>query len=131
MLGNIEKELFYGDKSTQCSNFVNVLENAMLENPDKWCSYHNGTENQKRLARRYSYSDRCRYYLTLPEVNSSIELLIHNLSTVSIPLPLVSQYFPDQYWYVREGQVENEPLSLLYGKISNTLKIYESATSGT
>jgi D-tagatose-1,6-bisphosphate aldolase subunit GatZ/KbaZ len=129
MLGNIENELFYDDKSIQCSNFVNVLENAMLENPEKWCGYHHGTENEKRLARRYSYSDRCRYYLTLPEVNSSIEMLIHNLSTVSIPLPLISQYFPDQYWYVREGQVENNPLSLLYGRISNTLKIYEAATS--
>jgi len=131
MLGYIENELFNDDKNTQCSNFANVLESVMLENPDKWCSYHHGSENQKRMARRYSYSDRCRYYLTLPEVNSSIKKLIHNLSTVSIPLPLISQYLPDQYWGVREGQVENEPLSLLYGRISNTLKIYEAATSGT
>jgi D-tagatose-1,6-bisphosphate aldolase subunit GatZ/KbaZ len=129
MLGCIENELFQNDKSIQCSNFTEVLENAMLQNPNKWLSYHHGTENQKRIARKYSYSDRCRYYLTVSEVNTSINMLINNLSKIAIPLTLISQYFPDQYWYVREGTVKNEPLSLLYGRISNTLEIYESATS--
>jgi len=129
MLGCMEDELFQYDKNIQCSKFSETLENAMLKNPDNWLNYHHGTENQKRLARKYSYSDRCRYYLTPPEVNSSINMLIDNLSKIEIPLILISQYFPDQYWHVREGKVKNKPLSLLYGRISNTLALYESATS--
>lgn len=126
-LEHIEKELLPDTK--RLSHFADTLEKAMVENPANWKKYYNGSEAEKRLARRYSYSDRCRYYLNDAQVKQSIDRLIENMSSVEIPMTLVSQYFPMQYWKIRGGQMENDAKALVKGVIKDTLDIYYSAVT--
>lgn len=123
----IEKELLRG--SDGLSNFADTLENVMISSPGNWQNHYKGTDMQKCLARRYSYSDRCRYYLTDSEVEKSISRLINNLSLTEIPMPLISQYFPTQYWKIREGQMRNDPKELVKGRIKDTLDNYYVAVT--
>jgi D-tagatose-1,6-bisphosphate aldolase subunit GatZ/KbaZ len=123
----IEKELMLGDD--KLSNFANTLENVMVSNPNNWQNHYKGNESQKQLARRYSYSDRCRYYLGDRKVKNSIDVLIHNLRAIKIPMPLISQYLPSQYWKIRDGQMSSDPRELVKGRIKDTLENYYTAVT--
>ena len=47
----------------------------MLENPVHWKSYYHGDESALRMARKYSYSDRVRYYWPQPAVSYCVAAL--------------------------------------------------------
>ena len=79
---------------------------------------------------KYSFSDRIRYYWNNEEVNNSLSHLIHNLSKHKIPLTLLSQFLPKQYYAVRENEINNNPNEIIYHKINEVLEIYNYATSG-
>ena len=94
----IEKELVSSLGSGQSlSSLSETLDAAMREDPTHWAGYYTGTEEQKRLSRRYSFSDRSRYYWTAPAVQESRGVLMRNLARSGIPLPLLSQHLPLQY----------------------------------
>jgi len=119
-LSKIEDELLL-DKS---SNFMSVLEKVMLENPSNWKNHYHGSEDKIRLARRYSFSDRCRYYLPEKEVNTALKIMIENLKSVKIPLTLISQYMPIQYEKIRMCTLDNSPEALLKDRIVNMVDDY-------
>lgn len=87
------------------SNFIEVLEDVMVKNPGKWQVYYHGNELELKTKRAYSFSDRVRYYLPYPEVDSAVSKLKSNLDNVEIPLNLLSQYFPVQYRKIIEGEL--------------------------
>ena len=74
------------------SNFIDVLEKVMLENPGNWQKHYHGDEKQLHLARKYSFSDRARYYIGLPEVTEAMNKLFANLNAHKIPLNMLHQY---------------------------------------
>lgn len=123
-LNLIENELFKARYDIQCSNFINTLEEVMLEKPGNWVKHYHGDEEHKRLARKYSLSDRCRYYLADPRVRASVSLLLENLGKINIPLTLLSQYMPAQYRKIREGKLKNEPAALLKDKVGDVIADY-------
>jgi D-tagatose-1,6-bisphosphate aldolase subunit GatZ/KbaZ len=53
--------------------------------------------------------------------------MLVNLSTMPIPLPLLSQFLPDQFRSVRNGRLQNEPRALIQDKISAVLDDYAFA----
>lgn len=55
----------------------------MLSQPKWWSSHYRGNADQQRLARRYSYSDRLRYYWHDP---MSRPLSRRSSATCGIPL---------------------------------------------
>ena len=122
----IEKELFFNAPEVQ-SNLIEVMEEAMLENSKYWIDYYEGTDEEKRLARKYSFLDRSRYYLNVPKVKKAIEILFENLKKKKIPLPLISQFMPIQYQRIRDGIVKNDPEELVKDNIVNVLEKYYSA----
>ena len=126
-LENIEKELLFG-KNTEPSKFAETLDAEMLKNDRNWRKHYQGTELELRLKRKYSFSDRCRYYMPVPEVEKAAERLLSNLRTTGIPLNLLSQFMPIQYTKVREGLLENEPEALIEDRITNTIDEYLYAT---
>jgi len=128
-LSSIEEELCTGFINT-ISNFRSVLENEMLNNNSYWKKHYNGSSDELLLKRKYSYSDRSRYYLPTKSVSDSIKILINNLERIDIPLSLLSQYMPMQYSKVRAGSISNNPTSLIYGKISSCLDDYGLACNG-
>ena len=79
-LENIEKELLFGT-NTEPSKFAETLDAEMLKNDRNWRKHYQGTELELRLKRKYSFSDRCRYYMPVPEVEKAAERLLSNLRT--------------------------------------------------
>ncbi|MFV0379637.1 MAG: class II D-tagatose-bisphosphate aldolase, non-catalytic subunit [Anaerorhabdus sp.] len=126
-LSFIEKEILHHQKETQ-SNFMEILEEAMLENDVYWKKYYHGTSDEIALKRKYSFSDRSRYYLPTPKVQKAIDKLIKNLQDNPIPLNTLSQFMPIQYRKVRLKQLENDVLSLIKDVIGVTIDDYLSAT---
>jgi D-tagatose-1,6-bisphosphate aldolase subunit GatZ/KbaZ len=126
-LSAIEQELLAGRKNQRLSRLREALDQAMLREPASWRSYYHGDENQLRLARAYSYSDRCRYYWHETAVRAEIEKLLDNLRTHSMPLTLLSQYLPQEYRAIRAGQIGNEPEAIVRYHIQSVLRIYAAA----
>ena len=103
------------------------LEEAMLANPGYWQPYYTGDAHSQSLARRYSLSDRLRYYWATPAVQESFAALLANLQGQPIPLSLLSQYLPVQYQRVRAGTLPNSPQAVLEDKIAEVLSDYAQA----
>lgn len=123
-LAAIEAELVV---ASACSGLRQVLEQTMLEHPGYWQSHYQGSANDRRLARGYSYSDRIRYYWPEQKVNNAYACMLANLEQETIPLPLLSQYLPLQYQKVREGLLAADPHSLILDQIQEVLRHYSQA----
>jgi D-tagatose-1,6-bisphosphate aldolase subunit GatZ/KbaZ len=109
------------------SRLSEVLERTMLSEPENWLPYYAGTAEQQKLLRRYSYSDRVRYYWARPQVMAAVARLVKNLSSVIIPESMLSRYLPAQYLRVREKQIATDPGSLIVDHIRDTLRDYAAA----
>ncbi|MEO8409619.1 MAG: class II D-tagatose-bisphosphate aldolase, non-catalytic subunit [Propionivibrio sp.] len=123
-LNLIEKELFRYAPEVSQSNFIDVLDEAMLRRPANWQSHYHGTPAKIRLARKFSFSDRARYDLPDPEVQESLALLLGNLGAVKIPLTLISQFMPIQYRHVRAGKIAGTVEDLLKNRVVDCLDEY-------
>jgi len=109
------------------SRLVDVVEQTMLARPEWWQDYYRGGEDQQRLARRYSYSDRIRYYWSDPSVAEAQERLLANLDAIAIPLPLISAHLPQQYEPVRRGELSASPRDLVIHRVRGVLATYSRA----
>ncbi len=127
-LEQIEREV-YRSAPEVLSHYRDTLEEVMLENPYAWRSYYTGDDDRQRIARAYSFYDRCRYYLSDPRVMEARQRLITNLSGNSIPLCMLSQYLPVQYFRVRRGEIRNEALDILLDRIGDRIDCYLDATN--
>lgn len=126
-LASIEEELYAGTYIA-ISHFKKVLNTEMVNNPKYWVNHYKGTNQEIALKRKYSFSDRCRYYMPTQAVKESENILIHNLSK-GVPLNLLSQYMPIQYTKVREGLIKNTPENLIIDRIINVIDEYLYATN--
>lgn len=109
------------------SNFREVLDAEMLKNDKHWKKHYHGTDVEIALKRKYSFSDRSRYYYTTDAVKAAIDTLLDNLKD-GCPLNLLSQFMPIQYTKVREGVLKNDPKELVLDRIGNTIDEYLYAT---
>lgn len=110
------------------SNFIEVLEQVMLDKPGNWEKHYHGTERELFIKRKFSYSDRARYYLPQPEVQAAIEKLMDNLSKDEIPMTLLSQYLPYQWRNIKDGKIENNPKAIILDYIKLYYEDYHYAT---
>ncbi|MCD1125326.1 tagatose-bisphosphate aldolase subunit KbaZ [Jinshanibacter sp. LJY008] len=110
-----------------CSLLMEKIEKQMCESPEYWQKYYHGNEQQQRFARSYSFSDRIRYYWPDKTIHNAQEKLFSNLSRSNIPLPLLSQYMPEQFHAVRENKLAPEPKALVLDKIRKVLQSYAKA----
>jgi D-tagatose-1,6-bisphosphate aldolase subunit GatZ/KbaZ len=127
-LAAVEDELVPAGKR---SELPSVVERRMLAEPEQWERYYAGATDTQRLLRRYSYSDRVRYYWPDPEIQAAQETLFSNLADRDIPPPLLSQHLPDQYARVRRGELSVEPLDLVLDRVRDVLRAYLLACSPT
>lgn len=109
------------------SRLPEVVERRMRAEPSWWQGYYDGAEDQQRLARTYSYSDRVRYYWPDAEIDAAVTRLFENLTASGIPLPLLSAHLPDQYRRVRDGRLAAHPKALATDRIRDVLRDYDSA----
>ena len=123
-LAAIEAELIEGGKQ---SGLREVVERVMLERPESWQRYYHGDLPQQKLLRRYSYSDRVRYYWPDPAIEEATRKLFENLKAVHIPETLLSQYLPRQYAAVRNGRLLPEPRALALDRVRDAIRPYTAA----
>jgi D-tagatose-1,6-bisphosphate aldolase subunit GatZ/KbaZ len=129
-LSLIENELLSGRKDVQLSNLMDVVDRQMIKNPKYWIKYYSVDEDNQILQRKFSYSDRIRYYWTDKVVDEAVKNLLKNLSDFKIPDTLVSQFLPIQYNDLINGLVSNNPVDLINHKIQSVLQFYNYATYG-
>jgi D-tagatose-1,6-bisphosphate aldolase subunit GatZ/KbaZ len=123
-LAAIEAEIVPAD---ECSNLPAVVDEVMVRQPRWWRGYYGGSEAAQRVARRYSYSDRLRYYWPVTRVSGAVERLIRNLRAYPPPLSLVSAHLPGQYADVRAGLLVPDPITLALDRVRDVLRSYSTA----
>lgn len=123
-LSMMERELVPANRRA-C--LIEVLDETMLENPGNWKKHYHGNYKQLGLARKYSFSDRARYYIGTPEMTACIEKLFANLRQYPIPMNMLHQYMPVQYQKVRSGLLELDPKALVLDSIAQFMMDYEYA----
>lgn len=123
-LAYAEKELIDEDKQ---SHLMEVLDEEMIKEPKYYQKHYRGNEKEIAIKRKFSFSDRCRYYLPKDRVNASINILINNFKN-GVPLNLLSQFLPRQYTKVRENIINNDPESIIKDHIIDTVNEYLYAT---
>jgi D-tagatose-1,6-bisphosphate aldolase subunit GatZ/KbaZ len=126
-LESIETEMLPFRQGLRPSNLRRSLEEAMVRNPGHWRPYYSGNDDAVAFARKYSYSDRSRYYWPQREVRESLATLYGNLEATEIPLSILSQYLPAEYEAAREGTIEVRPGSLVREHIARVIRIYARA----
>jgi D-tagatose-1,6-bisphosphate aldolase subunit GatZ/KbaZ len=124
-LSMIEKELVPEENRV---NFEEVLEEIMLKDPGNWKKHYHGSEKEQALKRKYSFSDRWRYYFAQPEIQVAIDCLIENINSIDIPLGLLYQYMPVQYIKVRDGKLEKKAKKLIMDNVAEIVDSYNFAT---
>lgn len=110
-LDSIERELIPNPEDR--SNFKDILEKEMLDSPKNWEKYYFGSELDKEIARKYSFSDRSRYYMSRPNVEEARRKLFSNIDSVEIPISMLKQYLPLQYIKVRDGHLSMKARDLV------------------
>ena len=115
--------------SWKLSNISQTIEEVMVNIPQAWQEYYEGSNEKQAFLRKFSLLDRIRYYWNYDEVKQAVDRLLANLDSCSIPLSLISQYFPGRYQKVRSGVIGNSPESLLADKIQDVLRKYHQAVS--
>jgi len=126
-LAMMEEEWLEGRAGVELSRVREKLDEAMTANPEYWQKYYHGDADEQRFARKYSFSDRSRYYWPVPEMQVALAQLIDHLETDPVPLSLLSQFMPEQYLQVRQGLLENQPRPLILSKINAVLDDYVNA----
>lgn len=126
-LSMMEKELVSPEEQAY---LIEALEHHMTDHPDNWKKHYHGSIKQLALARKYSFSDRVRYYIGDEKIIAIIEKLFENLRKNPIPSNMLHQYMPLQYEAVRNGKLKNDPRELaLYG-VAQFMADYEYAAGG-
>ncbi|MBT9494307.1 MAG: D-tagatose-bisphosphate aldolase, class II, non-catalytic subunit [Paucibacter sp.] len=125
-LAAIEREIVPFGRQSQLPA---VLEQRMLAEPKHWQKHYSGSPAEQHLLRAYALSDRCRYYWGDAAVLAALARLIANLEQQSMPLPLLSQYLPEQFDAVLRGELQAKPLALAQHKVGMVLARYARACS--
>jgi len=125
-LAMIESELV---TKAESSHIVQVLEDVMTKYPQHWLKYYYGTEEQLAFKRKFSLSDRMRYYWVRPEVQAALKKLFENLAKNTIPLALMRLYAPLERRGLTEKDAPFTSEGIISERISTTLMDYFSACS--
>lgn len=104
-----------------------AMEALMMREPDNWRRYYEGDDDDLRVQRHFSYSDRIRYYWPHHEAQRAVEQLFGRLGDRIIPGPLVSQYLGGLYPAVANGSLVARPFSLAVAAVEQVLNRYDRA----
>lgn len=124
-LSMMEKQLVPEEKQ---AHFIEEMERLMVEHPANWQKHYHGIKEQLAIKRKYSFSDRCRYYFAQPALQEAVQRLFDNLSGVEVPLSMLRQYMPVQYAKVRDGVLPLEARALALDCVVHVVEDYNYAT---
>lgn len=116
-----------GVDNENLSKLSEIIEKTMIKEPDYWKPYYPGSSQRQAFKRKYSFSDRVRYYWSFKEVEEAKSKLFNNLIKTGIPLSLLSQYMPSQFYQVCNGSIAATPIDLVHSHIQTVTGIYSRA----
>lgn len=124
-LAMMENELF---RPHERSNIISLLDEIMVQKPEHWVKHYHGDEEEIAFKRKYSLSDRIRYYWAEPMIQHAFRKMLRNLTRKPIPAVLVKQFAPDLFFLttVMGGLT---PENILLARVRNTLDGYAQACS--
>jgi D-tagatose-1,6-bisphosphate aldolase subunit GatZ/KbaZ len=125
-LAMIEEEILK-PKGIETSKLCEVIDVVMLAEPKYWQKYYSGDEATQAYKRKYSFSDRSRYYWPNAKIQQAVAKLVSNLKENPISLSLLSQYLPNQYNAVSEGTIGNDVEAITINRIQDVSGIYARA----
>ncbi len=70
-----------------------VMEQLMLNAPDKWCGHYHGDADTLAIARHFGLADRIRYYWPQDAAQAAVSELLDALAGRDMPQPLLAQVF--------------------------------------
>jgi D-tagatose-1,6-bisphosphate aldolase subunit GatZ/KbaZ len=123
-LDNIEAEILTGQAASERSHLQEVVDREMLRSPGYWQPYYTGTPEELHYMRRFSFSDRIRYYWSQPAVAEALDRLLTNLKNGPLPTALISQYLPG---HVALSAVPPTPEQLIDAHIQRVMDEYRAA----
>lgn len=123
-LESMEKLLYPTAPEGGYSKLGETLEKVMLASPANWRKHYHGDDTELYLMRRFSLSDRCRYYFDNPEVREAAERLVRNINAKHLPFGLIHQFLPRQAEAVMAGELEAEAEALIKENICYVLRTY-------
>jgi D-tagatose-1,6-bisphosphate aldolase subunit GatZ/KbaZ len=123
-LAMMENELF---PSKERSHIISIIEQVMLRHPEHWRRYYHGDLAEQAFKRKYSLSDRMRYYWTRPLVQQALDGLLARLAQLPMPVALLKQFVPDVYAGLEDSGETITPEKILLAKIKGVLVGYEQA----
>jgi len=126
-LASIEEEIAACNAAIQSSHLSRAIEHVMNQYPQYWVKHYHGSAEQIAIKKKFSYSDRIRYYWTMPELTDAVNTMLANLSRCNIPLTLLSQYLPNQYSAIFNNAIANTPTAIIYDKLSEVFHAYFNA----
>ena len=119
-LTDVESEAAVAESSC----LKDVLEDVMQDNPKYWKKYYPGTEQEQFIKRKYSYSDRSRYYWPYERLQKAVDKLFANLRQANPSPTLYLQYMPGEYHAWRAGKVNYDPEAFALNHVREVVKIY-------
>ncbi len=123
----IEREWLGRRAGVQLSRLRETLEQSMLTDRRHWAGYYDEGDAALRTKLAFSFSDRCRYYWSHPELVDAVARLLRNLGEDTIPLELLSQYLPREYAQLRAGRLGPRPDELVRAHVAGVLDVYGDA----
>lgn len=111
------------------SHFTEILDQVMLANPVHWEKYYKGTAHAVAIKKKYSYSDRWRYYFNDQRIQDAIARMFDNLGNNSICGPVMSQYLYEQYTLIQEGRLSCDCCDIIKSRIKCVIEKYNRAVS--
>jgi D-tagatose-1,6-bisphosphate aldolase subunit GatZ/KbaZ len=126
-LAMIEERLLPADPNP---DLITTLEQVMLARPEHWRRYYHGSQQEQAFKRKYSLSDRIRYYWTDPQVQQALQAMLARLVQVPIPPGILRQFVPDVIADLEAGWGSITPEQILLGKVRRVLADYLAACKG-
>ncbi len=123
-LALMETELIPKDER---SNIIESLDTVMLNHPEFWKKYYSGTPEEQAYKRKYSLSDRIRYYWVQPEIQRSLEHILKNLSFKPLPFSIVSKFAPIEASVLNANGAALSPQNIISARITLVLNNYWDA----
>lgn len=125
-------ELLLDDLTLRGRTFTLALECVMGRQPKYWEAYvpqciSAVTQN---CYKKYSLSDRARYYLSDSSVVKEIEEMFLTFARINVPLFMIDRYFPVQFKRILNGSLDFSLESILEDSIREVISPYVYATTG-
>ena len=123
-LEEIERIVYDSPPDIGYSNFSSVLEREMIGNPSNWVGHYHGDSHNLSIMRRYSLSDRCRYYLDRPAVQDAARRLFANINSARVPYGLYYQFVPEIAEDIVSGRLDSRAETIVKEEIRRILRNY-------